>query len=59
MSDALDRVLEMGVIATTVPLTYVTALAAYPYEVRKAHKEKIVRVGKAVTVRTAQVGSNW
>jgi hypothetical protein len=54
----MSEALETGVIMATVGLTYVTALAAYPYEVRQAHLHKVVRVGKAVTVRTVTVGSN-
>lgn len=54
----LPELLEVGVIVTTIPLTIVTGLAAYPYDVRQAHKRKLVNVTKSVAGTTVRVGSN-
>lgn len=54
----MSELLEMGVIATTIPLIYVTGLAAYPYEVRQAHKAKLIKVSKTVAGTMVQVGHN-
>lgn len=54
----LSELLEAGVIVTTIPLTIVTGLAAYPYDVRKAHKEKLIKVSRTVAGTMVQAGHN-
>lgn len=54
----LSELLEFGVIVTTIPLTVVTGLAAYPYEVLQAHKRKLINVSRTVAGTTVRVGAN-
>lgn len=43
-----SELMEAGLIVSTIGLTGATLLAAYPYEVRKAHRDRVVEVGKTV-----------
>ncbi len=44
----MSEMMEAALVVSTVGLTGATVLAAYPYEVRKAHRDKVVQVGKTI-----------